>query len=195
MIVDRNPRPEPRSMISVRTRAAAATERAWRLRRMVLAGPLVAVVSMIAAVIVTNAAGVPVRDPDHIAGKRLAGLLALVAVLFVVDIVARAGVRRARALLGAAAVGRDRAAALPHRAARRLHRRPERGRRPEHRRVRLAARLDLLHRRLGRAGARIRADGADPRVGAARPDDDGDDLPRLALRPGRRRGPRPRGHG
>ena len=95
-------------MISVRTRAAVATERAWRLRRMVLAGPLVAVVSMIAAVIVTNAAGVPVRDPDHIAGKRLAGLLALVAVLFVVDIVVRAARRTGRRLPTRAAMARVR---------------------------------------------------------------------------------------
>src|SRR4051794_30170464 len=54
-------------------------DRSWHPHRMALAGPLVAVVSMLAAVIVTNAAGVPVRDPDHIAGKRLGALLALVA--------------------------------------------------------------------------------------------------------------------
>src|SRR4051794_41866711 len=57
-------------------------DRSWHPHRMALAGPLVAVVSMLAAVIVTNAAGVPVRDPDHIAGKRLGARLALVAGAF-----------------------------------------------------------------------------------------------------------------
>jgi hypothetical protein len=92
----------------VRTRAAGATDRAWRPHRMVLAGPLVAVVSMLAAVIVTNAAGIPVRDPDHIAGKRLLGLLALVAVLFVVDVVVRAPRRPGGRLPTSAAMARVR---------------------------------------------------------------------------------------
>jgi hypothetical protein len=96
-------------MLSARTRAAGSSaERAWRARRMVAAGPLVAVVSMIVAVIVTNAAGIPVRDPDHIAGKRLAGLLALVAVLFVVDVVVRAARRTGRRLPPRAAIARVR---------------------------------------------------------------------------------------
>ena len=56
----------------------------------------VAVVSMIAAVIVTNAAGLPVRDPDHVAGKRLLALLALVALLFALDVAVRAARRTGR---------------------------------------------------------------------------------------------------
>ena len=78
-------------MLAVRTRAAASsTERVWRRRRMVFAGPLVAIASMIAAVLVTNAAGLPVRDPDHVAGKRLLALFGLVGLLFMLDIVVRA---------------------------------------------------------------------------------------------------------
>jgi hypothetical protein len=83
-------------------------DRSWRPHRMALAGPLVAVVSMIAAVIVTNAAGIPVRDPDHIAGKRLGALLALVAVLFVLDVVVRAARRTGRRIPTRAAVARVR---------------------------------------------------------------------------------------
>ncbi|MEA2380183.1 MAG: hypothetical protein QOH72_154 [Solirubrobacteraceae bacterium] len=96
-------------MLAVRTRAAASsTERAWRRRRMVFAGPLVAVVSMIAAVLVTNAAGLPVRDPDHVAGKRLLALFALVGLLVLLDVVVRAARRTGRRLPTRAAMARVR---------------------------------------------------------------------------------------
>ena len=67
-------------------------------RRMVVAGPIVAVVSMVAALIATGAAGIPLRDPDHVAGRRLVLLLALVALLVALDVVVRAS-RRAPGLV------------------------------------------------------------------------------------------------
>ena len=67
-------------------------------RRMVAAGPIVAVVSMVAALIATGAAGIPLRDPDHVAGRRLVMLLALVALLVALDVVVRAS-RRAPGLV------------------------------------------------------------------------------------------------
>src|SRR3954464_4822723 len=59
-------------------------------RRMLVAGPVVAVVSVIAAVLATDAAGIPLRDPDHVAGRRLVFVLGLVAVLIALDMVIRA---------------------------------------------------------------------------------------------------------
>ena len=64
---------------------------------------------------------------------------------------------------------------------------PRERRGAEHRRLLLAARVLLLHRRAGGASARTRAAAADRGVGPARPDDRGDDLPRLALRARRHR--------
>src|SRR5215210_6792984 len=63
--------------------------------RMLLAGPLVAVASMLAALVTTEAAGVPLRDPDHVAGRRLVMVLCLVGLLIVLDVVVRAA-RRSR---------------------------------------------------------------------------------------------------
>jgi hypothetical protein len=57
---------------------------------MVFAGPFVAVISIAAALLVTSAAGVPLRDPDHVAGRRLLILFAFVGVLFMLDIAIRA---------------------------------------------------------------------------------------------------------
>jgi hypothetical protein len=78
---------------------------------MVAAGPIVAVVSMVAALIATGAAGIPLRDPDHVAGRRLVLLLALVALLVALDVVVRAS-RRAPGLVPSralvAAVRRER---------------------------------------------------------------------------------------
>jgi hypothetical protein len=59
-------------------------------RRLLLAGPLIAAASLVAAVIVCNAAGVPLRDPDSVAGRRLLIVLALVAGLVLLDVVGRA---------------------------------------------------------------------------------------------------------
>ena len=65
-------------------------------RRMLVAGPAVAMVSVIAALLTTDAAGLPLRDPDHVAGRRLVLILCLVAVLVVLDVVVRAGRRSGR---------------------------------------------------------------------------------------------------
>ena len=77
---------------------AASAEAPGLQRRMVAAGPIVAVVSMVAALIATGAAGIPLRDPDHVAGRRLVLLLALVALLVALDVVVRAS-RRAPGLV------------------------------------------------------------------------------------------------
>jgi PAP2 superfamily len=62
-------------------------------RRLLIAGPVVALVSLLAAVITTNAAGLPLRDPDHVAGRRLAMVLGLVALLIALDVLVRARLR------------------------------------------------------------------------------------------------------
>jgi hypothetical protein len=66
-------------------------------RRLLIAGPVVALVSILAAVLATRAAGLPLRDPDHVAGRRLVLILCLVLVLIGLDVVVRAG-RRSRTL-------------------------------------------------------------------------------------------------
>jgi membrane-associated phospholipid phosphatase len=53
----------------------------------------VAVVSVVSAVLATGAAGVPLRDPDHVAGRRLVYVLMLVGVLIVLDVAVRASRR------------------------------------------------------------------------------------------------------
>ena len=80
------------------SRGRASAEAPGVQRRMVAAGPIVAVVSMVAALIATGAAGIPLRDPDHVAGRRLVLLLALVALLVALDVVVRAS-RRAAGLV------------------------------------------------------------------------------------------------
>jgi hypothetical protein len=59
-------------------------------RRLLVAGPAIAVVSLIAAVLATESAGLSIRDPDHVAGRRLLLVLGLVAVLIALDVVVRA---------------------------------------------------------------------------------------------------------
>jgi hypothetical protein len=59
-------------------------------RRMLLAGPIVAFVTVLLALVATDAAGVPLRDPDHVAGRRLLGVLWFVFGLVALDVVVRA---------------------------------------------------------------------------------------------------------
>ena len=89
--------PEPPVAPERRPVATTAGLATMAPRRMLLAGPIVAIVSLVAAVLVTDAAGLPLRDPDHVAGRRLALVLLLVAVLVALDIVVRAA-RRSRTL-------------------------------------------------------------------------------------------------
>jgi hypothetical protein len=65
-------------------------------RRMIVAGPLIAVVTMIAAWLATGATGLPVRDPDHVAGRRLLLVFALVLALVALDVLIRAARRTGR---------------------------------------------------------------------------------------------------
>ena len=62
-------------------------------RRLLIAGPVVALVSLLAAVLTTDAAGLPLRDPDHVAGRRLAMVLGLVGLLIALDVTVRARLR------------------------------------------------------------------------------------------------------
>ena len=62
-------------------------------RRMLWAGPVVALVSMVAALITTDAAGLPLRDPDHVAGRRLLLVALLVLILVGIDVYVRASRR------------------------------------------------------------------------------------------------------
>ena len=64
--------------------------------RSVLAGPVVAAVTVLAALLATNAAGVPFRDPDHVVGRRLALVAGAVLLLVLLDIVVRAAWRSRR---------------------------------------------------------------------------------------------------
>jgi len=61
--------------------------------RNVVAGPAVAVVTLLAALLATRAAGVPLRDPDHVAGRRLVWVGCLVLGFVLLDVVVRAGRR------------------------------------------------------------------------------------------------------
>jgi hypothetical protein len=61
--------------------------------RMLVAGPLVAAATVIAALIATNSVGLPLRDPDHVAALYLALVGAGVAGLVALDIAIRAGHR------------------------------------------------------------------------------------------------------
>jgi membrane-associated phospholipid phosphatase len=63
----------------------------------VLAGPVVAVATVLTALVATHAAGVPFRDPDHVVGRRLALVGCLVALLVALDIAVRAA-KRSRTL-------------------------------------------------------------------------------------------------
>lgn len=73
--------------------AAASIAAESPSRRMLVAGPAVAAVSIVAALLTTDAAGLPLRDPDHVAGRRLLLVLGLVGVLVVLDVVVRAARR------------------------------------------------------------------------------------------------------
>jgi membrane-associated phospholipid phosphatase len=66
---------------------------AWRH---VLAGPAVAVVTVLAALLATDAVGLPLRDPDHVAALYLALVGGGVVMLVGLDVVVRAGLRAGR---------------------------------------------------------------------------------------------------
>jgi PAP2 superfamily len=82
---------ERRMAASARRAAGPSTQ-----RRMVVAGPIVALISMVWALLSTDAAGIGLRDPDHVAGRRLLIVVALVLVLVAADIVIRASRRTGR---------------------------------------------------------------------------------------------------
>src|SRR5215216_3711593 len=59
----------------------------WRL---LLAGPLVALLTMAAALLATAESGVPLRDPDNVTGNRLVMAVSLILALFGIDMAVRA---------------------------------------------------------------------------------------------------------
>jgi hypothetical protein len=85
------------STITVRERGfpVPQDEARSRMWRAAAAGPLIAAFTFLAAIIAADAAGIPIRDPDHVAGRRLLGVFWMVGLLVVLDIVIRAA-RRAR---------------------------------------------------------------------------------------------------
>jgi hypothetical protein len=94
------------SMLARTQRSAAVSVDASRAphRRMLVAGPLVAVITMLGALITTDAAGLPLRDPDHVAGRRLLMVFGLVLALVGLDVVVRAARRTGRRLPSRAAM-------------------------------------------------------------------------------------------
>ncbi len=89
--------------VAVAVDAGAPDVPPWRS---VMAGPLVAVVTLVAALIATQAAGVPLRDPDHVAAKYLMLVACSVMALVWLDIAVRAG-RRSRTLTPSRAARRS----------------------------------------------------------------------------------------
>ena len=71
-----------------------------------LAGPVVALCTGLAAFVATSEAGVPLRDPNDVTARRFAIAVALVAVVAAVDVIVRAGLRT-RALRPSPAALRD----------------------------------------------------------------------------------------
>jgi hypothetical protein len=77
-------------------------------RRSVFAGPVVAAITLLAALIATREAGVPLSDPDHVGARRLAMVCSLVAALVLLDIVVRSARRSGNALPSLTAIRRVR---------------------------------------------------------------------------------------
>jgi hypothetical protein len=58
--------------------------------RPLLAGPVVAALTMVAALVATGDAGIPLRDPDNVTGNRLVMAVSLILALFGLDMLVRA---------------------------------------------------------------------------------------------------------
>ena len=58
--------------------------------RPLLAGPVVAALTMAAALVATSVAGIPLRDPDNVTGNRLVIAVSLILTLFGMDMLVRA---------------------------------------------------------------------------------------------------------
>jgi hypothetical protein len=89
--------PGPLQVIASYERGMTAAPHALRDSppwRAIAAGPAVALVTLVTALIVTNAAGVPLRDPNGVSVARFLWATALVAALVVLDIAFRGGRRR-----------------------------------------------------------------------------------------------------
>jgi hypothetical protein len=77
-------------------------------RRDLLAGPVVAAVAIVGALMATSAAGVPLRDPGHVTLRRFAVAAALALVLVALDVAIRAARREGRLRPSRAALARVR---------------------------------------------------------------------------------------
>jgi hypothetical protein len=90
----------PGTLTTLRRPARASARRAAALPwRPVLAGPIVALTTFVAALIATHHVRVPFRDPDHVAALYLALVGAGVVLLAALDVAIRAGRRPTRAAL------------------------------------------------------------------------------------------------
>lgn len=90
-------RPETLPAPPRRVRAAQALAGLpWRA---VAAGPIVALVTVAAALVATGRADIPLRDPDHVAALYLVLVAAGVVLLAAVDVAVRAGPRASRAAM------------------------------------------------------------------------------------------------
>ena len=88
-------RPRPRPSTPTGAAGASAEQVSWRG---VVAGPVVAIITVVAALVATHEAGVSFRDPDNVGARRLALVCCLVAVLVMLDIVVRAARRAGTAM-------------------------------------------------------------------------------------------------
>jgi hypothetical protein len=86
------PSPYNRGVVSAQHRPADPVGR----RRGTFAGPVVAGLALLAALVATDAAGIPLRDPDHVSLRRLGLAAALTLLLVGIDIVVRAARRSGR---------------------------------------------------------------------------------------------------
>jgi PAP2 superfamily len=84
-----------RTLLEPRRRVAAprAGARGWARRRGLVAGPIVAATTVVVGLFATHAAGVPLRDPDHVAALYLVLVGFGVALLVGLDIAIRAARR------------------------------------------------------------------------------------------------------
>ena len=87
MTIDVHAETSSKALSTTATQDGGFTLPGWRP---LLAGPLVAAITMAAALVTTGEAGIPLRDPDNVTGNRLFIAGSLIMALFVLDVGVRA---------------------------------------------------------------------------------------------------------